>query len=296
MANFPVILTALDLSEMDEKLINFTHFASQQFLSDKIYFTHIVPDLSAPANKNLDFYKKFSPDRPVDEVVKEKIKASVDAKFGQMSSVSIEIDALEGKPYRQLMHWVEVKDPDLVVVGKKVESTGSGITAKRLTRNLKKASVLFVSDTARAGIKSIVVPVDYSANSARALNTALEMKLKDPQIAIKVIYVIDYPPTGFYLNREEYQGFNKMLKETADNSFKTFLEENNLPSKGFDFEIIENAWHNISGAIVEYLDKDDPDLCIMGAQGHSAFESFLFGSVTENLVSHLKKTPLLVVR
>ncbi|MEZ4981292.1 MAG: hypothetical protein R2769_06830 [Saprospiraceae bacterium] len=38
MANFPVILTALDLSEMDKKLIDFTHFAAQQFISDKIYF------------------------------------------------------------------------------------------------------------------------------------------------------------------------------------------------------------------------------------------------------------------
>ncbi|MCB0663215.1 MAG: universal stress protein [Saprospiraceae bacterium] len=296
MANFPVILTALDLTEMDEKLMSYSHLFANQFGTKKVYFTHIVPDFSSPDNKILDFHKKFAPDQPLDEVVKAKIKEGVDEHFGKMTDIEIGIDTLEGRPYHQLVHWVGVKDPDLVVVGKKTESTGSGITAKRLARNLKKASVLFVTDTAKVEIKEVVVPVDYSENSARALSTALDMQLKHPDMKVKALYVIDYPPTGFYLNREEYQGFNKMLQETAETSFQEFLQTNNLPKKGFDFEIVENSWHNISGAIVEYLEKNKPDLCVVGAQGHSAFESFLFGSVTENLVSHIKNTPLLVVR
>lgn len=296
MANFPVILTALDMTEMDDKLVSYSHLFARQFGTRKVYFTHIVPDFSSPANKVLEFHKKFAPDQPIDEVVEGQIQEMVDKHFGKLTDMETGIDTLEGRPYHQLMHWVDVKDPDLVVVGKKTASTGSGITAKRLARNLKKASVLFVTDVASSDLKEVVVPVDYSKNSARALNAALDMKLKHPEMKVKAVYVIDYPPTGFYLNREEYQGFNKMLQETAEASFQEFLKANNLPAKGFEFEIIENSWHNISGAIVEYLEKNKPDLCVVGAQGHSAFEAFLFGSVTENLVSHIKTTPLLVIR
>ena len=46
--------------------------------------------------------------------------------------------------------------------------------------------------------------------------------------------------------------------------------------------------------IVDFAEKNDIDLIVMGTQGKSAIERFLIGSVAENVVRHSKKSVLVV--
>lgn len=47
--------------------------------------------------------------------------------------------------------------------------------------------------------------------------------------------------------------------------------------------------------IVDFAEKNDIDLIVMGTLGRTGIERFLLGSVAGNVVSH-SKTPVLVVR
>lgn len=296
MAAFANVLTALDMTEMDQVILRTLKSMSASLKMEHIYFTHIVPDFSFPKEDELDFKKKFAPDKPLDEIVREGLHQTVEGFFPKGNTPDWELLVVEGKAYHQLLHWTEVKNPDLVVVGKKKESQGSGITAKRLARNIKKAGILLINDEAPKEIQKVVVPVDYSENSARALKTAMEWRRQNPNLEVTAIYVIDYPPTGFYLNKEEFVGFNKMLLDTAQKSFKKFLDEHQIPKDLLTFKVLENSWHNIAGAIKGHVQENTYDMLLIGAQGHSGFESFLFGSVTEHIVNEVSNLPVMVVR
>ena len=51
---------------------------------------------------------------------------------------------------------------------------------------------------------------------------------------------------------------------------------------------------NPADEIVDFAEKNDIDLIVMGTQGKTAIQRFLIGSVAENVVRHSKKTVLVV--
>lgn len=59
---------------------------------------------------------------------------------------------------------------------------------------------------------------------------------------------------------------------------------------------LENKQHDIAGHIEDFALERPNSMIIMGAKGHSPFETFLFGSITEKLAERYNKVPLLIVR
>ena len=51
---------------------------------------------------------------------------------------------------------------------------------------------------------------------------------------------------------------------------------------------------NPANEIVDFAEKNDIDLIVMGTQGKTGIQRFLIGSVAENVVRHSKKTVLVV--
>src|SRR5690606_2847034 len=121
MANrqFSTAMVALDLSKLDEKLIRYAKFIGSKMDIKRFYFIHIVPDFSTIKNLDLDFSKKFAPEIPADEAALKKLETEVKSIFGPTPGADYECMVVEGKPYQQLLHWAEVKNADLVIVGKK---------------------------------------------------------------------------------------------------------------------------------------------------------------------------------
>lgn len=296
MSQFATVLTALDLTEMDEKLIAYSKFIAAQFGARKVYFIHIVPDFKAPKALQVEFHKRFAPETPLDEVVRKKMHESIAPVFADAPHLNFEIEVVEGKPFQQLAHWAEIKNADLVIVGKKAVSDRSGITATRVVRGIKKTAVLYVTRDTGEHFDKILVPVDFSDNSARALKTALALRLKNQPSKVTAAYIVDYPPTGYYLNHQEYQGFNQMLMDTAKASFEEFLHKNEINERDIELKVLENAWYNIAGAISDYAASGKFNLIVMGAQGHTPLESLVFGSVTEKVVNYIRQVPVMVVR
>ncbi len=296
MNNFDRTMVALDLSSMDEKLICYSAKIGELLGVKKVYFLHAIPDFTMPRNADVEFQKLFSPEQPVDERVHQKIEAKVRKVFDGKSSPDQSIEVVEGKPYDRLLHWAEIKEIDLLVVGHKKESEGSGITPKRVARR-SPCNLLFVPPENLENIQRILVPVDFSDNSARALQAALAMKNEIPEIAVQCIYIVDLPPADYYIRPFDNTGFQRLLLESAQEAYRDFLSEAGVDSaKLEEAAFIPNEYSNIAAHLEEYARQHQADLIVMGAKGHSGIENFIFGSITEKLVERSKEKPVLIVR
>jgi len=199
MKDFKNTMVAMDLSEMDEHVLGFTKLISKALDIKKLDAIHIIPDLLIPENADLQFHQLFGIGYPLDERIKDKIDEQVAPVFGD-NGVETTINVVEGKPYEKLLHWAEVKDSNLVVVGKKSKSSGSGITAKRVARKVK-CNVLFVPEKAPKAIKKILVPIDFSENSARAMLKAYELSQSLENVELTCLYIGGYVPSQKMLGR-----------------------------------------------------------------------------------------------
>ncbi|MCP3932774.1 MAG: universal stress protein [Bacteroidetes bacterium] len=295
MIGFKKVLAGMDLSKTDDAIIRAAGFITTHFSTEDICFLHVVPDFNVPKNLSHQFQKLFAPDKSLEEAVEKKLYKKVKAGFDESSGVEVSMKVIEGKPYDKLIQQIEDDDIDLVIVGKKKTSHGSGITPKRMARKMS-SSFLFVTPNTETEIKNVLVPVDFSENSARALQIAVELNRKDPSISVTTIYVVDMIPTGYYLETKEFRNFNVVLMDAAREGYFTFLKENKLDSSDMKAVFVENNYGNVGEHIYEYASSRSYDMIIMGARGHSPFETFLYGSVTEKLISTNEKIPILVVR
>lgn len=288
-------VVALDLGPVDDGILRMTGLADQLFQLSKIYFVHIIPDFGAPQNPDLDFHDKFTTEVPVDEVVTSRIEKAIHHRFGSRFKQQMAIEVIEGKPYRKLAHWAEVKDADLLVFGKKKKSSGSGITARRAARQVA-ANLLLVPENPPSVIKRILVPMDFSENSVRALQQAVQVSKRYPEAKIQVVHLIRT------LTADHYYGLSAMANYRAEallasrKAYEKILADLQLTEEEAPIVFLDDHYGNVFRYLWEYVEQEQPDLVIMGAQGHSAVHHFLYGSVTEDFVDYCEGIPILVVR
>lgn len=294
MTQFKRVIAGLDFSELDHVMLKYLAELHESFPIETLYVLHILPSFSAPKIPEGDFISRFIQDEPLDEVLKRKIEKLVADVLGDKPPFEVKIEVIEGKPSENIIHWAEVKKADLLVMGRKTISEGSGIVAKRVAR-LATCPVLFVNETAKAP-QHIVVPIDYSEFAARALITALNRQLLFPKTEIHALHIVEFPPNDYYMLPYKEAGFRKILQDSAKEAFEKFAADYHIPTDKIKIVYRENLTQNPAKHIMEYAREADTNLILTGARGHSVFRNMLFGSVTESLIEHNHEFPLLIVR
>lgn len=295
MARHSRVLMAVDLSPMDERLMKALYCYHRFLHIHKAYFLHVMPSFSVPKDAGIEFHSLFSTEYPVDEKVSDKISLDLKEVFGDDPPFASQIDVREGHPLTKMLSWIKVKEIDWLMVGRKKQSEGSGITGRRVARQ-SNCNVFFVPDASLRATKKILLPIDFSENSARALRQAYNWKLLDSEVEIECMYVIDLPPSDYYLRPVPRSGFQAVLRNSAEQAYTRFIKKYELEHIPVKMVYQENTYSNIANHIYDYIKGHEIDLLMMGAQGHSALNNFIFGSVTERLVERCSDIPILVVR
>ena len=296
MSQFERAMAALDLSDMDEAVLRFLGLLAPVLQVDKAYFIHVIPDFSVPEHVDLEFQQLFDPESPIDERVEGRIQETIRQYLGEKPGMDLAVKVVEGKPYERLIHWAAVKHVDLVVVGHKVFSEGSGITPKRVARRVE-SNVLFVPYNPPETLKKVVVPIDFSDNALRALRLVMEWAQRMPDLEIKLLYIVDMPPADYYIKPYGEKGYRALLLDSARQTYADFAEKHGFSDvSGLEPIFIPNDFNSVAAHLDEWIKDNGADLVVMGAQGHSAFENLIYGSVTERFVQRSTKSPILIIR
>lgn len=137
-------------------------------------------------------------------------------------------------------------------------------------------------------IKRILVPIDGSEYSNRAINYACNIakKFKSELTLICVV-----PPPILFGAEAGITDFGALedAGKKIINSSKKLVED-----KGFK-PILKLEIGQVADKIIQIASDEDFDLIIMGSRGLSAIKSFLLGSVSDK-VSHHAPCPVLIVR
>lgn len=131
-------------------------------------------------------------------------------------------------------------------------------------------------------IKKIMVPVDFSDNSVKLLDSAAYVARKFGA-KLDIIFVVqsfeDY--SGFFVPHMPIAKFEEDMMRGAEEKMEKYVEEN------IDQEYV-NAAQVLSGDVAEeiigYASSEKINLIIMGTHGYKGFEKILFGSVAEKVV------------
>jgi nucleotide-binding universal stress UspA family protein len=141
--------------------------------------------------------------------------------------------------------------------------------------------------------KHILVPVDGSATALQAVDTAIGLA-KAHGSRVTAIFVVDpYPFTGvgtdFAYGQAEYLSAATAEANTAIKAAKARFEAAGI---AVELSVVES--HSAWRGVVEVAESAGADLIVMGSHGRKGLEKLVLGSVTQAVLSHTKRSVLVV--
>lgn len=137
---------------------------------------------------------------------------------------------------------------------------------------------------------NILVPIDGSDNSYRALDAALLLSEKLGS-NITVIHVMEEVPIT-HIGSEKM--LNELLKAYKKENQDILLKCTEIANqKGLTIKTLL-LQGNPASAILDYIKKEKFDLVIMGSRGLGKFKELILGSVSSKIVHHSPCAVLLI--
>ena len=131
-------------------------------------------------------------------------------------------------------------------------------------------------------IKKILVPVDFSENSAKLLQSALFFA-DTFGAKLSIVFVMqsfdDY--SGFFVPHMPISQLEEEMTQSAEKKMKSFIAENIQGDVAHGAKVLNG---DIAEEIIKFAADEAVDLIIMGTHGYKGLEKVLFGSVADKIV------------
>lgn len=291
------ILATTDFSDLSLEAVEYAVALADEFGSS-LSLIHVVPAVTFSGLESVVLA------RSEEEVFKAETRhlAKLAKQFG--SKKPIKPISRHGKPYREITEAAKELRSDLIVTSTKghtgLKRAFIGSTAEWVTRHAPCPVLTVPAATANRlsgkrwarRIKKIMVPVDFSETSTRALPyaAALAEKFRAEVLLIHVIEPIpayggfDYLPSTVIENQASEQAAEELLLRAQREAFPEKICTEVLVRSGSPF-------HEITRTAT----RENVDLIVLTTHGLTGLKHVLMGSTAERIVRHAE-CPVLVVR
>lgn len=132
--------------------------------------------------------------------------------------------------------------------------------------------------------KIILHPTDFSDNSAKALHIAAEL-LEIPKTRLVVIHVGELPDVSDNPTAEEIDKRNKEKENELTEKMVQYLRNNFGSNQPIPVpEKIIRLHSSPYKDIVDYINKIEPYMVVVGQKGHSTIKHLAMGNTTQHLL------------
>lgn len=142
--------------------------------------------------------------------------------------------------------------------------------------------------------RHILVPVDGSATSVRALREAIGLA-RQQATELELVYVME---DVLFLENEAYINYEEVQRNARKGGERTLAQAQALVRQAdmtAEERLLEARGERIANVIIEEARRWPADLIVIGTHGRSGFSRILFGSVAEGVV-RMAHIPVLLVR
>nr|MBI1229518.1 BCCT family transporter [Cytophagales bacterium] len=278
------MMVCLDLSDIDEKLVAFTHNICQRLPTQKVYFVHNIKtaELGNDTGELLDGVDLSQEvEASISEIIQDHFAGGCDYEILVSEEPNTEV---------MMADLVKRYGVKLTILGKKMSNKSTGALGTKLLRSLP-CSVLVYPEAASFTIERVLTPIDFSDTSVHALR--LSKRLSDQlNLNLEIMHVYKLPSQYFPLISEEKAV--KKAEELVSGRFKD-LQKRHQEIAEVPYTLVRAAGKSTAERISMQLRKGKHDLLVLGLKGNSPIPSLSLGSVPTELYNMDIATPLWLV-
>ncbi len=291
------VLVALGLDDADEAPLRFLRTLASPLGIEHVQALHVLPGfdlLNALLERETDaLLSSFD----MEAQALSQLRQVVDTHFGTQHKVQTDVHIRRGDPLEEIIAFGQTLPTDLLVTGKHSGGSAQGVLSGNLIRKAR-SHTLVVPDHAQPRLARLLVPVDFSRSSIQALQMAVALcKAWSPALEVTLVHVYDLPSIMAYRIRKTQEELHAILEEDRLAALNDFLRQYVPALQGnCTCLALSNDQHSVAEVILDAARRQEADLIIMGAKGHSKVELLLMGSVTESLLQMNDTIPLWIVK
>jgi len=288
MYRFNKIMIAVNFNSADQSILAYSSHIARLAKSSKIYFVHIAENLEIPSELREQYPSLIE---PLDQFALRRMEELARQYFTDQKETEISFEVAEGEQVSNMLRLIKIKDIDLVLVGKNMNSSQDVFLGEKLARKAP-CSVLVIPDGTKPIYNDITIACDFSNHSMDAIDIGRAFASSAGLKYFDCLHVFEIP-TGYYKTGKTYEEFSDIMKK---NSMKQFNEMiNKLEMEGIKPELKLVLNSKPARAIEEFIRDSGSDLLIVGARGRANGAGILLGSVTEKLIQTVN-IPILAVK
>jgi len=279
------ILIGLDLSEMDQYLIQYANILDHILNVEQITFIH---------NLKLGELPKELVQADQLQLIQKRIKNKIEQQITAAEvNYSYEVlVTLENYSEIAFSNVTKQKKFDLLVMGNKQKLLGNGALANKLVRLLPFATLL-VPETFKVPIETVIDAIDFSRYTKAIMLWADRFKNNSKGQRINHSAVHISKSYWSYLPMMTEKELEKISKEEIKEKEEKWNKE--YPNYT-DIDIVPARNQNISAALIAYAKNKKADLLILGVKGSAGIKDIILGSVANHLLHRPTDTCLLLVK
>lgn len=277
----------LDLTSMDDILIGYADFLTSEIKPKSITFIHVIKSTEV-ADDMIQLFPELKNREDFDKVIKKDLQEKIDNYFGE-SNVEVELLIEEGRPTDVIVDKMNNINPDLTIMGKKAGYTGKGVIPRKIMKYVP-SSILFIPESARYQLNKVLVPTDFSEQSAKAIHMAHEMTEESSgKVVAQNVYT--YPSRFFpYLPQEDV---DEKMNQYHKNKMEKFIEKFSIP-ESIEFEFSLNVEGSKMDQIYDLVIKEKIDMIVGVSKANKGVTSVFREDFTDKMAYFRFGVPLFI--
>lgn len=245
---------------------------------------HVIGSLALESLRHLLNQPPEQTERRLIDSAKEQM-AGIARRLAEKHGISVTPILEIGRAHSEIARHAEAIDAGLVVLGAHggsfVRELFLGSTAEKVLRKLSRP-VLIVKREPQAPYQRILVPVDFSEPSRRAMEFALRIA---PHAHITVLHAFEVPYEAKLrfsgASDEAIRAYRAEAEAQADRAMQQFISTSGATASPLSDMVEFGPAPAIIQGKAEVL---EPDLIVMGKHGQSGWEEMLLGSVIKQVI------------
>jgi len=146
--------------------------------------------------------------------------------------------------------------------------------------------------------RNILISVDESENAARAVDYVAQLLGGLGEFRITLLHVIPEPEEDYFRSEEEKQRWLEQYQEKLETCMQNYRRK--LIEAGFDEDRVKirttmRFCPSMAKCILSERDQLEYSTIVVGRQGLSRSQEFLFGSISSKIVNHARDCTVWVV-
>jgi len=281
-------LVCLDLTKMDNVLAGYTSYLASVIKPEKITFLHVI-DSGPTALEIVEQFPEIESKEEFENILLNEMQETIQSHFDD-SAVTTDLLIKEGKPTTQIIDAVNNIEPDLLILGKKVGYIGEGVMPRRILKYVP-TSILYVPENCRYNLEKVLVPVDFSEQSANSIKTSLELvEPHNGEVIAQHIYEYRAQFFPYMLSESDKKKHDAEIEKKKND----FIEKYNIPSE-VKFLLTVHGEGKKADTVYEQVISQQADLLTLATKVKK-MAGLIRSDFTDNMVGYAFGIPVLVVK